>query len=93
MGGGAQCPFLRVNEPKRTGARSARARTRGQNPLVNNIRVQNGRPSSSILLTCKSFWKLCALFPNYFHGFEISVKFCIIFVIVICKQENSFWDH
>jgi hypothetical protein len=33
-GGGAQRPFWRVNEPKKTGACSARARTRGQNPLV-----------------------------------------------------------
>ncbi len=35
--GGAQRPVLRVNEPIGTGARSARARTRGQNPLVINI--------------------------------------------------------
>jgi hypothetical protein len=34
--GGAQRPLWRVNEPKKTGARSARARTRGQNPLVCN---------------------------------------------------------
>jgi hypothetical protein len=34
MGGGAQRPVGRGNEPKKTGARSARARTRGQNPLV-----------------------------------------------------------
>ena len=37
MGGGevgAQRPVLRSNELKKTGARSARARTRGQNPLV-----------------------------------------------------------
>ncbi len=33
-GGGAQRPVWRVNEPEKTGARSARARTRGQNPLV-----------------------------------------------------------
>jgi hypothetical protein len=33
-GGGAQRPVLRVYDPKKTGARSARARTRGQNPLV-----------------------------------------------------------
>ncbi len=32
--GGAQRPVWRGNEPKKTGARSARARTRGQNPLV-----------------------------------------------------------
>jgi hypothetical protein len=37
-GGGAQRPVLHVNEPKKTGARSARARTRGQNPLVLNIK-------------------------------------------------------
>jgi hypothetical protein len=35
-GGGTQHPFCRVNEPKKTGARSARARMRGQNPLVPN---------------------------------------------------------
>jgi hypothetical protein len=32
--GGAQRPVWRGNEPKMTGARSARARTRGKNPLV-----------------------------------------------------------
>ncbi len=32
--GGAQRPVLLVKEPKKMGARSARARTRGQNPLV-----------------------------------------------------------
>ncbi len=36
-GGGAQLPVWHVNEPKKTGARSARARTRGQNPLVKDI--------------------------------------------------------
>ena len=36
-GGGAQRPVWRVNEPEKTGARSARARTRGQNPLVYHI--------------------------------------------------------
>ncbi len=33
-GGGAQRPVWRSNEPKRTGAHSARARTRGKNLLV-----------------------------------------------------------
>jgi hypothetical protein len=38
MGGGARsATVLHVKEPKKTGARSARARTRGQNPLVFNI--------------------------------------------------------
>jgi hypothetical protein len=32
--GGAQRPVWRVNGPKMTGARSARAHTCGQNPLV-----------------------------------------------------------
>ena len=32
--GGAQRPVWHVNKPTKTGARSARARTRGQNPLV-----------------------------------------------------------
>ena len=32
---GAQRPVWSVNEPKKMGARSARARTHGQNPLVN----------------------------------------------------------
>jgi len=36
-GVGAQRPVLRGNELKKTGARSARARTRGQNPLVYHI--------------------------------------------------------
>ncbi len=36
-GGGAQRPVNSGNEIKMTGARSARARTRGQNPLVLNI--------------------------------------------------------
>jgi hypothetical protein len=35
-GGGAQRPVRGGDEPKKTGARSARARTRGQNPLVND---------------------------------------------------------
>ena len=33
-GWAAQRPVWLFNEPKKTGARSARARTRGQNPLV-----------------------------------------------------------
>jgi hypothetical protein len=35
-GGGAQRHVWGGSELKKTGARSARARTRGQNPLVNN---------------------------------------------------------
>jgi hypothetical protein len=36
-GWGAKRPDGHGNEPKKTGAGSARARTRGQNPLVLNI--------------------------------------------------------
>jgi hypothetical protein len=36
--GGAQRPVLRVKDPKMTGVRSARARTRGTNQLVKNMR-------------------------------------------------------
>ncbi len=39
-GGGAQRPVWHGNEPKKMGARSARARTRGQNTLVNYKRFQ-----------------------------------------------------
>ncbi len=48
--GGAERPNWRGNEPKKTGARSARARTRGQNPLVLHIcgksRVISASPSA-----------------------------------------------
>jgi hypothetical protein len=44
-GVGAQRPVWHGNAPKTTGARSARARTRGQNPLVTKhlpeVRAQN----------------------------------------------------
>ncbi len=35
--GGAQHPVWHINEPKKTGARSARVRTRRKNPLVSYI--------------------------------------------------------
>jgi hypothetical protein len=47
--------------------------------------VQNWSLSSSILLTCVSFWQITFLdtSSNYLHVSEISVKFCV-FLIVIC---------
>ncbi len=45
--GARSAPFGMLNEPKKTGARSARARTRGQNPLVYHIFIQD--PLSVIL--------------------------------------------
>jgi hypothetical protein len=41
---GAQRPVLRVNEAKKTGARSARARTRGQNLILRKISLPNLSP-------------------------------------------------
>ncbi len=52
-GGGAQRPVRRGNEPKKTGARSARARTRGQNPLVENIFIKNETLIRSFQITEK----------------------------------------
>jgi hypothetical protein len=49
LGGGGAAPVWRVYEPKKTGARSARARTRGQNQLVENNIVYSRR--RSVLLT------------------------------------------
>jgi hypothetical protein len=40
VGGGAQRPVWGANKLKKTGARSARARTRGQNPLVLNKKAR-----------------------------------------------------
>jgi hypothetical protein len=37
MGGGARSAPFGVEEPKKIGARSAQARSRGQNPLVYHI--------------------------------------------------------
>jgi hypothetical protein len=49
---GAQRPVGRGNAPKKTGARSARARTRGQNPLVYNIvTIKAGSTEISIATT------------------------------------------
>ncbi len=41
--GGRAAPRWGGNEPKKTGARSARARTRGQNPLVSNMNAAANR--------------------------------------------------
>jgi hypothetical protein len=46
-GRGRAAPCLRDNELKKTGARSARARMRGQNPLVLNKRQETGAKKSA----------------------------------------------
>ena len=55
-GGGAQRPVWHSNEPKKTGARSAWARTRGQNPLVVNIRQYKQVLVVKNDLDCKSYF-------------------------------------
>ena len=47
---GAQRPVLRDNEPKKTGARSARASTRGQNLQVCTYKLIKKIPCFSIWL-------------------------------------------
>ncbi len=57
VGGGAQRPVWHVNEPKKTGARSARTRTRGQNPLVDKkyiCAVCEQAQSMRVLYTAKN---------------------------------------
>ncbi len=64
-GGGAQRPVLRDNESQKTGARSARARTRGQNPLVNHIFTWGPLSViflSVILSSCHNCGTLCYSF-------------------------------
>jgi hypothetical protein len=53
--GGAQRPV--GNEPKKTGARSARARMRGQNPLVSYIFFpsQTGVNLTTMFTFCSNF--------------------------------------
>ncbi len=48
---------------------------------------------SSVLLTCKRSWRItfygCTFF-NYFHRFEISVKFCIFWILTCKKRSKKF---
>ncbi len=75
---GAQRPVWSVNEPKKTGARSARARTHGQNPLVvkmfkiwlrirgdirNRKTIPRYQPSSESLATRESGYRTCGDSP------------------------------
>ncbi len=60
MAGGAQRPVGRGNEPKKTDARSARARTRGQNPLVHNI------PAATVHIIMEQFLLLLTFLTQDF---------------------------
>jgi hypothetical protein len=64
-GGGTQPPVWHVNGPKKMGARSARPRTRGQNPLI-----------PLLLESCGLFSeRLLTLFPINYHFWPRSLRF------------------
>jgi hypothetical protein len=52
--------------------------------------VQNWSLYSSIQLTCveKVIRQKLILFSNYFHGFEISVKFCVFLILMLKKKKK-----
>ena len=58
--------------------------------------VKNQRFFSSILLTCKSVWQITFcwwIFFDYFHRFEISVKFCEFRILICQKRTKFFWFY
>ncbi len=68
-GVGAQRPFLHGKEPKMTGARSARARTHGQTPLVFNIYPDQRKGGLQLFLThlfYQGHYLACGLDPTIF---------------------------
>jgi hypothetical protein len=67
-GVGAQRPVLRGNELKKTGARSARARTRGQNPLVGYRRLWDCNKKYEIV----SFW-------SWFGSFNLRKEYTTLY--------------
>jgi hypothetical protein len=71
-GGGSQRPVLCVNELKMTGARSARARTRGQNPLV-SIEME---PLGGICVLSLPIEKSLYSHSVFFRPFLCAVLFC-----------------
>jgi hypothetical protein len=82
--GGAQRPFWRVNEPKKTGARSARARTRGQNPLVINNKCLHAGYCEHVQYS--QFY--CLYFKNVTVNKDDENCQCICFV-----SANSIFTH
>ncbi len=71
--GGAQRPVYHVTEPKKTGERSARARTRGQNPLVFIIYL------SRVLCLC-----VCVCVSQF-----VSERSAILLVLVIKMTKGT----
>ncbi len=54
--------------------------------------VKYQRFSSSILLTCKSVWQITFsgwIFLDYFHRFEISIKFCEFWILICHKRTKK----
>ncbi len=64
--GGARRTVGRGSEPKKTGARSARARTRGQNPLVHKYFSSSVRRVGMLFFVCKIYRLLHAAFHDTF---------------------------
>ncbi len=73
MDGGRAAPLLAVNTPKKTGARSARARTRGQNPLViiyNAIHIDSRSPGFAIFFKrIQRRIQTCSMFSSKSNNF------------------------
>ncbi len=75
--GAAQRPVWRGKEPKNTGARSARARTRGQNPLVYLIILEAGGDSHLEISVIPMLAHI--LYPReYSHGARVWQGFVAI---------------
>jgi hypothetical protein len=90
--GGAQRPVWRANESKQTGARSARARTRGKNPLVLKIVPKatynfcSGFPSLSLV----DFFR-CKFMAGFRNNFQALSKQLMVSQAAIGKREPAYW--
>jgi hypothetical protein len=57
--------------------------------VIGKKSMPNGVCPLFLLLTCKRFWQITfcgCTFSIYFHGFEISVKFCVFLILLIKKE-------
>ncbi len=80
--GGAQRHVWLGNEPKKTGARSARARTRGQNLLVWHIHID--RPSNVLKCTMLKIPPSATFPPTNFEFYVISkMYYCSVALHIV----------
>jgi hypothetical protein len=76
MGGGRAAPVWRVYEPKKMGARSPRARTRGQNPLVYlyaNSTTQGSPKEIMKTFLIEDFTMSCEYLLKFLNKFETAL--------------------